>query len=146
MGQTRSTAAISAQHPSAATGCPIARFNFEVDGEIVMALSTRGGQPVGSHDVFAAVCCVHAEKYAQPPMAPPINAPATAPIHKPVTPNFQNPMPPTTTAPTTAPPNAHLMVVPVSRSRCFPTSRPTSLMNPSDVGFFCAPREVSFVG
>jgi len=38
-----------AQRQSAATGCLTARSDFRVDGWIVMELTTRGGQPVGSH-------------------------------------------------------------------------------------------------
>jgi len=41
------------ERQSAATGCLGKRSDFKVDGLSVMTLSTCGGQPVGSHALFA---------------------------------------------------------------------------------------------
>jgi hypothetical protein len=38
-----------------ATGCPGAGSEFKVDGWIVMTLSNRSGQPVGSHVLLSPV-------------------------------------------------------------------------------------------
>jgi len=43
----------SAERQSAATGCLGTRSDFKDDGSIFMRLSTRDGQPVGSHALFA---------------------------------------------------------------------------------------------